>query len=318
MLTSKPFWLFVGSAIILTLAVWSLLHWIPWWPRHVWQETRLLKDAASETLLTIFHFLIYFGSIFAVWSVRDKLAQHDDHKARRAMKLVLWMVVFVVIVVDTCIVSHFIREVTSQDARARITNTNILTDSLLQNKGETSSLVIQDQAITKIVSQIYTIVQNTFPEIEMRAVSVHVIPSSRHTTGVWNLVQVGRDTKDKEFLPRYKADGDSPGSIIAAAIEKHRTFYCEDVSRAKELGGDCTPYAQPEIKPDYIGLACFPILPAYGTVKTTAGICVDGGSNHRWDRLDALEKELNSLTKSLEPLIARMNVNANDRCLFEP
>jgi hypothetical protein len=182
-----------------------------------------LKDAPSELLFFFFHALIYIGSLLAVWAVQKRLACQDNHSARRAMKLILGFVVFVAVVVNTCVMNHIIRRTTAEDARKSITKTNTLTASLLVSPKDAllSSLVIRDQAVTKIASQIYTVIRDDYPEMDLKAVSVHLIPKTRYSDQIWNFVQVGRETRDMEHLDRVKKDG-SPGSLIAAAIINNR------------------------------------------------------------------------------------------------
>jgi hypothetical protein len=157
------------------------------------------------------------------------------------MKLILGFVVFVAVVVNTCVMNHIIRRTTAEDARKSITKTNTLTASLLVSPKDAllSSLVIRDQAVTKIASQIYTVIRDDYPEMDLKAVSVHLIPKTRYSDQIWNFVQVGRETRDMEHLDRVKKDG-SPGSLIAAAIINNRPVYCADVRRLRLLStADC-------------------------------------------------------------------------------
>jgi hypothetical protein len=289
----------------------------PWWMHHVFAELKPVAGRLSESLFLFFHLLTYAGALAAVWFVERKLAHEGRPNLRRRMELLLALVVLIAVFVDTCVVAHLSHQLAAEEARHSIQETDRLTTIILSQPHQTSSLVICDQAITKIVSQIYSIIKNDFPEIGLTAVSLHLRVSHRHAGKIWNVVQVGRETKNREFLD-LKSEGGGPGSLVAAALlsQPPRRVYCPDVNRAKQLGGDCTYYSPPTTETiDYTELACFPLKSAIGA-PPFAGICIDGQSQYPWtERLNEIEQDLDTQASYL---FSRLTVlAADDQCLFQ-
>lgn len=289
--------------ITVFLITWLSIHWRPWWPRHVFEEVKPLTGVVNEILFLFLHVLIYAGAFVMVWVVQRKLAGRQNHQdglpLRRVMEWMLGIVVVLVVVVDTCLVNHLIREVAAEESRLAIERTNKLTNNLLFDpEHKTSSFVIRDQAVTKIMSQIYTIINSDFPEIKLQTVSLHLVFSNGpHSGKIWDVVQIGRESKDREFL-NSTTDG-VPGALVAASIQLNRTMYCADV-RQPSKEGDCEYYNRPPTPPDYVGIACFPLEPTLKTSPPDAGICIDGSTTYKWyDRLDALAAELNAQSTNL-------------------
>jgi hypothetical protein len=309
------FWSVVALSTAILLTKLTLV-WRPWWPRHVLVEVRPLGDLLSEPFFLPLHALIYLGSLVGVWFVERHATQ-----VRKTIKFLLVSVVFVAVGFDTCMVAHLIRRLESDDAKATIRTINSLTANLLADERKhllvTSGTVIRDQAIAKISSNLYWIIKDEFPEIALMAISLHMRPSSpRFQDQVWNVIQIGRESKAREFLPLHRADG-SPGSLAAAAmvLQPPRRVYCPDVSNAPKGRPDCRFYQQPPTETiEYTSLACFPLPPAVG-VTPFAALCLDGGGAYRWDdRLDEIKRLIDENAAGLYSLLA--GYREGERCLF--
>lgn len=314
----EPFYLCLGVAVALLTASFCI-HWWPWWPRRVLEEVKPLTGVV-EIFLFFLHVVIYVGAFVMVWIVKRRAAgqqdRHDGQPLQRIIKGTLGTVVVLAVIVDTCLVSDLISRVVAEEARLAIERTNKLTNNLLADpEHKTSSFVIRDQAVTKIMSQIYTIINSDFPEIKLKTVSLHLLLSSGpHSGKIWNVVQIGRENKDREFLDSTR--GAKLGALVAASIKFNRAMYCADV-RQPGKEDDCQYYDRPSTTPDYVGIACFPLEPTLKTSPPEAGICIDGGTTYKWyDRLDDLASELNAQSSNLVSFLE--DYRKHPDCTFAP
>jgi GAF domain-containing protein len=315
------FWVLSAFATIALCIGLSIYKW-PWRWSHVLAEVRPLVSVSlvGEGILMLIHFSSLVLVPLAIWMIRAYLDPASEAKKKRwklVIELSLGLVVLPVVLVDSCLVAHLVHEAEAQEATKAIKEISDVANYLADDKCakparadsfaeyEVSPFATRDQAITKIVSQIRTMIRADFPELGPRAVSLHTIRADKILT----VVQVGREVR-RESLPLYaSADSGSskePGSLIAAAIQWSKTMYCPDI-HGNSNQGDCRYYDLPyggEL--DYSQIACFPLISGNKNDKPFAGICVDGISGHPWDdRLDELRSEVVEQAASLVALLPR-------------
>src|SRR5208283_2293293 len=322
---SKTAFLVVLALTAVALSAWlSARHW-PWWRWHVLAEMQPLASLSfvGEGVLLVFHFSSYLIVPLAIWMVRGYLDQpmgkeKEKKKWKRVIEIGLWLVILFVVLVDSCLVAHLVREVEAQEAAKAIAEiSSVAKDLATDSADEVSPFVIRDQAITKIVSQIHTMVRAEFPELGPLGMSLHMLNAEKviNADKVITVVQVGREVR-RESLPLYEPGaGKVPGSLVAAAILDGERKYCSDI-RDPTKPGDCKYYDTPRGgEHHYNRIACFPLSSVNQDNVVIAGICVDGISDYPWgDRLNDLENKISEQASSLNALLPQPSIDAS--CLF--
>lgn len=247
--------------------------WVALWPswiRYIWALLNQIPQLLGS-LVWIENALITLTAIISLWLF-------GKYGAKKILKVILTVVVFLVSIGSTLWVSYRFSNTVADEARSRSEEAfKLASTEFNKTKNEqapagqdarTSAMMNVDQAIAKITSQIYLVVYYKFPEIQLRSISVHLL----HPAGpgklddVLNLVQEGREKKDSAALPLYD-------SFIGDTMVQGRQQICHDVRT-----GTCGHYKKPiNIFPDYASLFCFPLGEPSLTPKATssAGICFD-------------------------------------------
>jgi len=270
---------------------------LPWWIGHGLEEFMDAKPLL-ETTVVLVHFLSYLIPLSLGWMLRE-------YRPDKVFRIVL-IVVVLGLMMNTWNVIHASRHFAAELATQRAQEAFAWAGDQLNNPTrKTADIVVLDQAIAKMVEQIYVMVRDDFPELKLRNVSLHMVLPSRFPTETWNVIQAGSEKKTVEFLPKYRAETTNmPGSLAASAIIdiEHRRKYCDDVTRVDKTPWDCKDFSF-ATSAEYKSIVCFSLDIGDWNTPRFAAICFDGDNAYPWHyRLDKLYRKLSTKPSVLNML----------------
>src|SRR5260370_3052170 len=217
---------------------WTIITGLPWVHGHVFEELRTMSDFMGLFLIPL-ELLAYLLPLGAAWLLRR------FPNPATALKVTVIGVVGLVLLANTWFVVHLNQHRVAMESGIAATEVLASAGSQLGDKSPRSSdVILLDQAIAKMVGHLYVMIKNDFPELQVRSVSLHLTLPKQYPTKIWNVVQDGRESKDWEFLDRYRITKDGePGSLISAAILGNARKYCGDVEQT--VTDDCRYFQRP-------------------------------------------------------------------------
>ena len=223
------------------------------------------------------------------------------HKSRHGVIIVL---VIAILAFSEFKTNRVVRQRTAQEARARAQRAYTYTESQLQSTPTPdliNQLIILSQGIGQITTRTFDLIQNSHPEFQLRAVSVHVKVNEEW---VEDLFQEGEFKKDRTI---FRMDH----SFVGATIKQRKRMYCPDLLKDAQDQGtqqngprqdekdkkypDCKEYSAPNPR-QYASLICYPLSSGFirdredykkDHENAFAAICLDSIASHAFDQATA-------------------------------
>jgi hypothetical protein len=277
-----------------------------------WERMRILF---GEPTLLIIHLTTYLIVLVIPWLLQFK--KETKVPVKMLIKVFAYVLVVMVLIANTWNVTTATRHLVAQRA-AEMSDESVtyVHSQLGSSPRATCDLVILDQGIAKVMSYLHVIVRNEFPEFDLRTASLHMVPTGKHSSEVWDIIQEGSQRKDREFM-NYPADSNSNNtSLVGQTIKQGKVKYCKDIINPQQGGDDCNTFQNPGSgDPEYKSLLCFPLQRGLST-PVFASICFDSYVDHAFDeKEDVLKKRIKNQMNQLSELLELYR--NQDRSIFQ-